>query len=86
MKYVWVFSLLFFTQFSWSVDENTQATHDSIDIIAETLCKDHENPETCKVEYKAEIEVLYLHQLGKTFGLKHNFAGSSNTNSVMTYE
>ena len=85
MQYVWVFSLLFFTQLSWSVDENTQAIHDSIDIIAETLCKDHENPETCKAEYKAEIEVL-LHQLGKTFGLKHKFADSSNTNSVMTYD
>ena len=80
MKYIWVFSLLFFTQLSWSAEENTQLTHDYLDIAAESVCKDHEKPEICKAEYKT---ALLLHQLGKTIGV-HNFtADSSNTDNPL---
>ena len=81
MKYVYVFSLLFFTQLSWSADENTQPTQDHVDIAIENVCKDHEDPETCKAEVKTLLVWGMVRQ-----GLRHNFSADlSGISTIMEY-
>lgn len=81
MKYIWILSLVFFAQLSWSADTAEQ-TPDHLSIMAEAVCKDWPNPETCKEEYIADMTTLLIHALGKTVGLSHIPAQPT---SVMDY-
>ena len=75
MKYVYVFSLLFFIQLSWG-SGGTQPTQDHVDTVVEIVCKDHEDLETCIAEEK----VVILHETLKRIGgwNRHNFLADSS--------